>query len=185
MIFLWLRCKHPLLIIFLLALYLLIAIRFWYVAIPATALVLAFVITRHRKHTTERVAGAKTLAQLYELSPEHFEQTVLQILKSNGWHSLRWVGGSRDHGADITGVDPEGRFAVVQAKRYRPDIVIGAPVVRSLLGAREIYNADHCVLVTTAGFTSNATALASAMDVDLIGGVDLVGMTQRDATIGG
>lgn len=181
MIFLWLRGKHPILIIFLLLLYGAIAIHFWYIAVPVLALIIGVSIARSQHRKTARVTGAHTLAQLYQLSPERFEHAVLEILKANGWHSLRWVGGSRDHGADITGVDPDGRFSVVQAKRYRPDASIGSPVVRSLLGAREIYGADHCVLVTTAGFTANAISLASIMDVELVNGVDLVGMNLRTA----
>ena len=55
MILLWAIGRHRILAAFVFAVYLLIAIRFWYVALPVLALVIALKAlgTRSRKHRAE------------------------------------------------------------------------------------------------------------------------------------
>lgn len=179
MIYLWLRGRHPLMLIFLVVLYIAIAAHYWRIVLPVTVALLFIAVAIGSRSKARRVAGAHTLADLYRLDPERFEHRVFEILEANGWTRLEWVGGTGDMGADITGWDPLGRCSVVQAKRWRPDATIGSPVIQSLLGARTIYGADHCVLVTTAQFTDQAVQLAAMTDVELVDGVALVGMAQR------
>lgn len=178
MIFLWARGRHPLLVMLLLALYGAIAIRFWYIAVPVLAALIAIDVARSRTRRHMHLVSATALDSLYTLNPEHFEQRVLAILEANGWSKLLWVGGMRDRGADVTGVDPEGRFCVVQAKRYRPDATIGSSVVQTLIGSMVIYGADRAVLVTTGRFTSHARELAAQMDVELVDGSRLVALAR-------
>ena len=48
MIYLWLCGRHPLLVLFLLALYGAIAIHFWYVAVPVLALLITIEVLVRR-----------------------------------------------------------------------------------------------------------------------------------------
>ena len=89
-----------------------------------------------------------------------------------------------DLGADITGIDPVGRKTVVQAKRYFPGATIGSPVIQALIGSQTIYEADRSVLITTGSFTRLARELAAAMDVELVDGPALVGMSATQCNDG-
>jgi HJR/Mrr/RecB family endonuclease len=182
-LYFWSRRRHPFLLALIGLLYAGVAIMYWRYSVPVLAGVALVIFAVYRSHKHRETQGARTLAELYLLSPEHFEHRVMAILEANGWEKLRWVGGTRDMGADITGVDPAGRYAIVQAKRYRPDVPLGSPVVQSLLGSRTIYGAEHCVLVTTARFTHHARSLAAAMDVELVGGVELAAMAGREKAV--
>lgn len=178
MTYLWLRGPHRILIAFLALLYLAIAVTAWKIAFPFLAVVVTVTLIRRSRRVKRNKAGAASLLELYRLSPEHFEHRVMEILASNGWDKLKWIGGPGDMGADVTGLDPSGRYCIVQAKRYRPGFKIGSPIVQSLIGSCQLHHADHSVLVTTASFTPAAMHVASLGGVELVDGVGLVTMAR-------
>lgn len=59
MIYVWLCGRHPLMIAFLVALYVLIALHFWYVTVPALAVLIVFSVLRshERKRRAQAVEG--------------------------------------------------------------------------------------------------------------------------------
>ena len=82
---------------------------------------------------------------------------------------------SVDSGIDFTVRDASGLVpsrVVVQTKRYRH--VVGAQVVRELLGAMVYLEVDAGVIITTSQFSSSARAIAEGKSMRLIDGPELV-----------
>jgi restriction system protein len=91
---------------------------------------------------------------LLSLSPSQFEHLTAELLRRQGFHHVHVVGGPGDYGADITGVDPEGRKVVVQCKRYAPRNKIGSRDVQTFFGmAVAHHEAARAIFVTTSTFT--------------------------------
>ena len=112
------------------------------------------------------------------MTPREFETAVGQILDRHGYR-LELTGGPGDLVADLTGVDPGGRPAIVQCKRYAPERPVGSREVQLLIamGVRH-HRAEHMVLVTTSDFTDPARDLADEHGVRLVNGDDLEDLTR-------
>lgn len=161
-----------------------ITLAYWPYAGPVLAAFVLWRVWANRKKGRRQFARFLTLSDIYALPPERFEQYVSALLKRLSWTNVQWIGSPGDLGADVTGVDPEGRKCVVQAKRYHPSTSVGSPVVQALLGSQTIYHADRAVLVTTGRFTPAATDLAAMMDVVLVDGERLVWLSQASERVG-
>lgn len=71
---------------------------------------------------------------------------------------------TNDYGADLI-LKKEGYKIVVQAKRWSSKV--GIEAVQQILGAKEYYKANECMVVTNNYFTPNALNLASSSRVEL------------------
>lgn len=103
------------------------------------------------------------VADLYQLSPTDFEHAVADLLRQAGWRTVEVTGGAGDLGADITGLLPDGRRGIVQAKRYRPGNRVGSRTVQTMIGMAAVHH-KACVgmIVTTSSYTRKARELGDA-----------------------
>lgn len=92
-----------------------------------------------------------------------FEEFLAQMFESHGWKVIR-TPKSRDQGADLI-IQDEYQRIVVQAKKYSG--VVSNSAVQEIAAARQFYNADKALVVTTGYFSQSAFDLAQANKVIL------------------
>ena len=111
-----------------------------------------------------------------------FEDLVIDVLTAMGYGNGRRdaalrLGRSGDGGVDaVIRLDPLGLDRLyVQAKCYRPDCLVDAPVVRDFAGSLEGKKTARGVLLTTSGFTRGAESfvLGIPRPIALIDGTEL------------
>jgi len=115
---------------------------------------------RWRQQDAVAAGRRRTLAEVDALTGTEFEELVADLCRRDGCTQVRRVGGSGDNGADVLCRLPDGRFAVVQCKRYAPTRRVAPREVRDLLGAKAHFGADIAILVTTSTFTKQSTTFA-------------------------
>jgi restriction system protein len=113
---------------------------------------------------------ALDVADLYKLSPGDFEKYVARLFRCKGYR-VRVRGRSGDDGVDLEVVQPGGKRAVVQCKRYQH--TVGPDIVRELYGTLIHERAAHAFLVTTAQVSGAARRWASHKPITLIDGPTL------------
>lgn len=113
---------------------------------------------------------ALDVAALYALSPDDFERYVGRLFKAKGYRVFM-RGKSGDKGVDLVLLQPSGRRAIVQCKRYRH--TVGAEIVRELFGTLIHERAVHAFLVTTADISDAAREWAADKPITLIDGPTL------------
>lgn len=101
------------------------------------------------------------LNQILELDPAAFERLIIALMRGMGYGgrgSSEHVGQSGDGGVDgVVNEDTLGLEVIyLQAKRYRPDNVVGVDDLRSFGGALDERHANKGVFVTTSRFTQSA-----------------------------
>ena len=106
---------------------------------------------------------ADVLDTLTHLQPDHFEQTVLDLLEAIGYRRGRHLGRPGDGGIDgIIDLDPLGiEKLYVQAKRWiKP---VGEPEIRDFSGSLDPHSATKGLFITTSGFTGPARRAAKTI----------------------
>ena len=127
---------------------------------------IAFMIVSRRQEAVDAERQAhldrlRTLEGLIALTPTEFEHAVGEMLSAQGYRKVQVHGGAGDLAADLTCLAPDGRFVVVQCKRYAPDNLVGSPAIQSFIGMVKIHHkADLGIFVTTSGYTLPAMNLA-------------------------
>jgi restriction system protein len=97
------------------------------------------------------------------------------LLRGLRYTAVQRTGKAGDLGTDITCLDPQGRTAIVQCKRYAPGNTIGTPVVQTFIGMMTVHHrADRGLIVATVPFTQQAVDLARHHGVALIDGPALL-----------
>ena len=101
------------------------------------------------------------LESLSEVSPDNFEQLILDLLEAMGYGEGDRVGGSGDGGIDgIINQDALGLEKVyIQAKRWQGHV--GEPEIRNFSGSLDARGASKGVFVTTSSFSRTARETAS------------------------
>lgn len=128
-----------------------------------------------RPFVSEKNGHKHTLDELYELSPQEFEEYVAQLFRKKGYRvSLR--GSSGDMGVDLEIEQRGGKRAIVQCKRYRRSV--GPEVVRELFGTMIHEQVSHAFLVTTANISKSARKWAQDKPMTLIDGTLLVSVSE-------
>lgn len=112
------------------------------------------------------------IADVDGMSGSEFEARLAALFADIGYAVVR-TGASGDFGADLVLEGVDGR-TVVQAKRY--DGAVGIDAVQQVIGATRYYDATRALAVTNSTFTSAATELAAAHDVELLDRAVLVGL---------
>ncbi len=130
----------------------------------------------HWKAYRVRLADAKTLKNLLELSPHAFEILVAKLFRAYG-HQAEVAGGTSDHGVDIFVDNNHGEKWIVQCKRYRGSV--GEPVLRDLFGTLQHEGAHRAYLMTTGSFTRQAVDWAEGKPIILYDGEGLVKLIRR------
>lgn len=98
-----------------------------------------------------------------KLSGEEFEDYLFNLFKSLGY-DVESTPASNDYGADLI-ISKGQERAVVQAKRYNNSVGISA--IQEIIGAKNYYQANKCMVVTNNYFTPNAIELAKTNNVEL------------------
>jgi restriction system protein len=139
----------------------------------------------------DAVATLDSRPNLLKMSPTYFEHLVRQLFEAQGaegWTTTQ----SNDDGVDAVILNRSnliGGLAVVQAKRYKPDNVLGPSHYRELAGTMEEKKAGWGVLVTTSRFTAGCEQKAREHGrMQLIDGPKLIWMIKeylgKDVLIG-
>jgi hypothetical protein len=138
-------------------------INLYYLAFPPTP---TFVLPPDQR----TIGSPQTLRLLKEsipqrfmnVSPYEFEEVVCQMFEDAGF-SAELTPKSGDFGADIIlkkiGIDEK---TAVQVKRYASDHKVGVKELSQAVAAREHYQCDKSMVITTSSFTSQAVQLAKS-----------------------
>ncbi|MGE0122761.1 MAG: restriction endonuclease [Vicinamibacterales bacterium] len=129
----------------------------------------------------KQTVAAELLEMLAQVSPQHFETIVLDVLHRMGYgasrEDLQRVGGIGDAGIDgVISLDRLGLEKVyVQAKRWQGSV--GRPEVQGFYGALAGQRANKGVFITTSTFSQQATDFARSVErVVLVDGERLAGL---------
>lgn len=106
---------------------------------------------------------AELIDRLLAGTPAFFEKAIVELLLSMGYggsseEAGRAIGRSGDDGVDgVIDQDPLGVDQIyIQAKRYKPDNIVGPAAIREFFGALSMKKAQKGIFVTTSGFTKSA-----------------------------
>ena len=132
---------------------------------------------------------AELLETLSQVTPQHFETIVLDLLHRMGYgtsrEDLQRVGGVGDGGIDgVISLDRLGLEKVyVQAKRWQGSV--GRPEVQAFYGALAGQRANKGVFITTSSFTQQAIDFARSVErIVLVDGEKLAGlMTEHEVGV--
>ena len=129
----------------------------------------------------KQTVAAELLEMLAQVSPQHFETIVLDVLHRMGYgasrEDLQRVGGVGDGGIDgVISLDRLGLEKVyVQAKRWQGSV--GRPEVQGFYGALAGPRANKGVFITTSTFSQQAVEFARSVErVVLVDGERLAGL---------
>lgn len=100
------------------------------------------------------------LESIMKLTPDRFEQLVINLLEKMGYGKGEAVGRSGDGGIDgVINQDPLGLEKVyIQAKRWSSQV--GEPEIRNFSGSLDAKGARKGVFITTSTFSSTAERTA-------------------------
>ena len=117
--------------------------------------------------------ASEVLAKLLQVSPEFFEQIVVELLVAMGYGGSRRDAGERlgksgDGGID--GIIKEDRLGLdviyIQAKRWQG--TVGRPDIQKFVGALHGQRARKGVFMTTSAFSPEARGYVSNIDVKVV-----------------
>jgi Holliday junction resolvasome RuvABC ATP-dependent DNA helicase subunit len=124
------------------------------------------------------VTSADTMSadDLDNLTGIEFEKLITSLLQRMGFHA-EMTRATGDGGIDIVAHLEKpfigGRY-LIQCKRYSPEIMVGAPIVREFYGACVAdRKAIKGIFITTSAFTAQAHEFAQNLPVELIDGSGL------------
>ncbi len=136
----------------------------WILGVLPIAGVLGMVmIAARRQGQRHRNQALLDVARMSRMSGIEFEQALKVLFEAQGYH-VRLTPKTGDFGADLL-LRKAGKLTVTQAKRYKENV--GIVGIQEVIGAREYYHADAAMVVTTAGYTRAAKALAAEAHVTL------------------
>ncbi len=109
---------------------------------------------------------------LYSIDPKRFEELVAELLAGQGYR-VQITPPTRDGGYDILAIRKDSlgleTTSVVECKRYAADKKVSVSQVRELYGVKMFLGVSNAVLVTTSGFTRDASRFVEGKyDVQLI-----------------
>jgi len=119
--------------------------------------------------------ATELLNKVVEMSPQFFEQLVVELLVKMGYGGSmadagRAIGRSGDEGID--GTIKEDKLGLdiiyIQAKRWRPGNVVGRPELQKFVGALAGKGAKKGIFITTSSFTREATDYAPLSDTKIV-----------------
>lgn len=99
-----------------------------------------------------------------KMTGEEFEKFLLVHFEKLGY-KVELTPTTNDYGADLI-LKKDKEKIVVQAKRWASKV--GIEAVQQIIGAKEYYRADKCIVATNNFFTPNACNLAKSSNVELL-----------------
>ncbi|MER0443050.1 restriction endonuclease [Streptomyces sp. Edi4] len=102
------------------------------------------------------------------LSPGGFEEAVAQLCRRDGCTYVTVLGGAGDRAGDVTARTPDGRWLLVQCKRFAEARKVRAEVLYQVNGTyRDTHRCDMAAVVTTSTFTTSAVDWNCDLEVPL------------------
>lgn len=103
-----------------------------------------------------------------DLSPGGFEVAVARLCRRDGCTRVSVLGGSGDRAGDVKARTPDGRWLLVQCKRYAEKNKVAAETLYQVNGTyRESHECDTAAVVTTSTFTASAVDWNADLQVPL------------------
>ncbi|MGC4789196.1 restriction endonuclease [Micromonospora sp. DT178] len=133
----------------------------------------AVVSARAKQRARQRAEQAerdRAVAVTDGMTGSEFEQWFARLLEASGFRHVQVRGGSRDRGADVTAIAPDGRRVVVQCKRQSLTNRVGSAAIQRFAGTcREVHGGELCVIVTNGFFTAgDGVRLARQLGIVLV-----------------
>jgi restriction system protein len=132
---------------------------------------------RERQALVGNVAESKAADALDGMSWQQFEKLVGEAFRLQGYAVTEVGGGGADGGVDLVLRKGSEKF-FVQCKQWRA-FKVGVDVVRELYGVMAAKGATGGFVVTSGGFTDEATRFANGRNVTLIDGPALHGLIRQ------
>lgn len=112
----------------------------------------------------ELISSFRENSQIIDrVSGPEFEDFIFNYFRSNGANVER-PRSSTDYGYDFILRDWKGfEKTIVEVKKYNRNSKVSVNTIQQVVGAMNIYEADHAVIITTSEFTSSAKEFASSM----------------------
>jgi|TARA_B110000908_G_C10168992_1_gene409882 hypothetical protein len=98
-----------------------------------------------------------------DISPTDFEDLIAQLFKDMNY-IVEQTSYSGDFGADII-VKKDNIKTVVQIKRYAKSNKVSVGDINQVLGAKNYYDSDKCMIITTSDYTKPAYKLMAKTNV--------------------
>lgn len=92
------------------------------------------------------------------ITPQEFESFLARLFLDNGYH-ITETAYTGDFGADLL-AEKENISTAVQIKRYHANNKVGVQEINQVLGAKQYYNCDAAMVITTSEYTPAASKLA-------------------------
>ena len=105
------------------------------------------------------------LSKLRQIDPVKFEEYVAYIFEKQGY-ACHITSKSGDYGADIIAEDDKEKITI-QVKRYSNNNRVGVGDIYPIHAAKDFYNCDKAILVTTSSLTRQAEILADGLDINV------------------
>ncbi|MCZ0984005.1 restriction endonuclease [Streptomyces diastatochromogenes] len=100
--------------------------------------------------------------------PGGFEIAVARLCRRDGCTRVQVLGGAGDRAGDVKARTPDGRWLLVQCKRYAETNKVTAETLYQVNGTyRETHRCDTAAVVTTSTFTSSAVDWNTDLDAPL------------------
>ncbi|XVQ07422.1 restriction endonuclease [Spirillospora sp. CA-255316] len=159
-----------------------LSITYWYLALPALALI-AFGADRYWRslwaaelERRERVTSySLTFDQIRDMHWRDFEIAIVHLMRRDGI-AAEHTGKTGDFSGDVIGHDAVlGERWMVQVKHYNPNNKVKSDDVQKVAGAAwHIYQARMKLVVTTSGYTRDARTFSAKAGIHLIDKAALV-----------
>lgn len=129
---------------------------------------------KHKLHKTGK--SAQSPVDLLELSPQQFEDMVVDLYQTYGHRAWR-TSQIGDHGVDIIIEAKNGERWIAQCKRWRSSV--GEPVIRDFYGTMHHEKAAKGALITSGTFTPQAREWANGKPIFLYDGEEFLTAWRR------
>ena len=100
-----------------------------------------------------------------DFSPQDFEDFIAQLFRDNEYQ-VEQTKYSGDYGADLIIIKNGVKFAV-QIKRYSETNKVGVQDINQVIGAKDYYNCDGAMVITTSSYTYRGKLLAKETNIEL------------------
>ncbi|MCB1948862.1 restriction endonuclease [Nitrosomonas sp.] len=130
-----------------------------------------------RKNLVKTVTHDTSGNMLREMAWKDFELLVGEIFRMQGYSAVE-TGGGADGGIDLI-LKKDNELFLVQCKQWRA-YKVSVNVVRELLGVMVTKGAAGGFVVTSGVFTTEAQSFAKGQNIDLIDGVRLAKMIEKN-----
>lgn len=137
---------------------------------------------RRREEWSESFADItlQKLIRRFERDPVRFETYCATLFEKLGY-TVTQTPASNDGGFDLRLERDGALFGLVECKLYQPSSKISRPVVQKLVGANELFQAPHLLIVTTSSFTKEAASFARCTHVQMVDGQALLALIESIA----